>query len=72
MKKYILPLLASLALSACDYIAEDERLIEVEAAQAKRVVLLEDFTGQLCVNCPLGTEVIEQCGTGHRSRRQLL
>ena len=52
--------MASLALSACDYIAEDERLIEVEAAQAKRVVLLEDFTGQMCVNCPLGTEVIEQ------------
>lgn len=61
MKKNIYWLFLSLlTCTACDYVAEDERLIAVEKAQAKRVVLLEDFTGQLCVNCPLGTEVIEQ------------
>lgn len=61
MKKNIyLLFLSLLTCTACDYVAEDERLIAVEKAQAKRVVLLEDFTGQLCVNCPLGTEKIEQ------------
>ena len=48
------------ALAACSNIGEDERLIYVKPAPAKRVVLLEDFTGQRCVNCPLGAEVIEQ------------
>lgn len=61
MKKNIYWLFLSLlTCTACDYVAEDERLIAVEKAQAKRVVLLEDFTGQKCLNCPLGTDVIEQ------------
>ena len=45
---------------ACDHIAEGDELIRVKQEPAKRVVLLEDFTGQRCVNCPLGSEVIEQ------------
>lgn len=49
-----------LLLAACSNIADDERLIYVKPAAAKRAVLLEDFTGQRCVNCPRGTEVIEQ------------
>ena len=49
-----------LLLAACSNIADDERLIYVKPAPAKRAVLLEDFTGQRCVNCPRGTEVIEQ------------
>ena len=63
MKKYILPLylIASLMMFvACDHIDESERLIHVPMQPAKRVVLLEDFTGQQCVNCPTGSEVIEQ------------
>lgn len=52
-------LLLSLLMS-CKYIGEEERLIYVKPDPAKRVVLLEDFTGQRCVNCPLGTEVIEE------------
>ena len=60
MKK-ILFLLASLPLlCACSNIADDEKLIYVEPELAKRSILIEDFTGQKCVNCPLGTEVIEQ------------
>lgn len=60
----LLPLLA-----ACDYIAEEDRLIEVgqlapdpgqTPTATARNVLLEDFTGQRCPNCPTGTEVIEQ------------
>ena len=60
MKKilYILTLLP--LLCACSHIADDNQLIYVAPETAKRTVLLEDFTGQRCVNCPKGTEVIEQ------------
>lgn len=47
-------------LVACDHIAEGDELIYVKPELAQRVVLLEDFTGQKCVNCPLGSEIIEQ------------
>lgn len=49
-----------LLLSACDNISEDDRYIEVDKVEAARVVLIEDFTGQNCVNCPDAHEVIEQ------------
>lgn len=48
-----------LALSGCDGIAEDDRFIEVGATKVERTVLLEDFTGQNCVNCPDAHRVIE-------------
>jgi hypothetical protein len=78
MVKVVLPfyLLAFLPLLvACDHIAEDDQLIEVENTlpvmdedvdedetprYTARTVLLEDFTGQRCPNCPTGTEVIEE------------
>lgn len=47
-------------LVACDDISEDERLIYVKPASVSRAVLIEDFTGQRCVNCPNATEAIEQ------------
>ena len=57
-------------LMSCDYIEEADRLIAVDDAHtdtpidtlktAIKNVLLEDFTGQRCSNCPTGTEVIEQ------------
>ena len=47
-------------LVGCDQISEDERLIYEKPEPAQRVVLLEDFTGQRCPNCPRATEVIEQ------------
>lgn len=52
--------IAAMLLVACSYIEEDERLIYVKPAEAERRVLLEDFTGQRCINCPSGTTVIEQ------------
>lgn len=52
--------LICLLFAACDHIDENDRLIYVEPESVKRCVLLEDFTGQKCVNCPRGTEVIEQ------------
>lgn len=57
----ILPLLLQLLIMiSCSHIADDEQLIYVKPEAARRVVLLEDFTGQRCVNCPKATEVIEQ------------
>lgn len=57
-KKYILLGLLPFFFS-CDHIDEADRLIKVEVTVNSNV-LLEDFTGQRCVNCPKGTEVIEQ------------
>lgn len=61
MNKFLSYALVSLAaiLPACDNIAEDDRYIEVEATKAERTVLLEDFTGQGCVNCPGAHRIIE-------------
>lgn len=53
----ILPML--LALVACDSVDEDERFIEMPQVTASRNVLLEEFTGQNCVNCPSAHRVIE-------------
>ena len=41
-----------LALAGCSHIDEDERLIYVPPVDATRAVLIEDFTGQRCANCP--------------------
>lgn len=55
---YILLLLMVLLTVACSHIDDSERLIYVKQEQAKRVVLIEDFTGQRCVNCPNANNVI--------------
>ena len=79
MVKVVLPfyLLAFLPLFvACDHIAEDDQLIEVENTlpvmdedvdvdetprYTARTVLLEDFTGQRCPNCPTGRKLLKSC-----------
>lgn len=60
MKKiiYILPLL--LLLFGCDSIAEDDRYIEVEPLKSERRVLLEEFTGQRCTNCPAAHAILKK------------
>lgn len=45
---------------ACSDISEDDRFIFVEPAEVAKRVLIEDLTGQHCINCPDGTAVIEQ------------
>ena len=52
--------LAALAFTACNDIDEDDRYIYVEPPQTDKVVLIEDFTGQMCSNCPVATGYIEQ------------
>ena len=48
------------ALTACSHVDEDERLIYVAPSEVNRAVLIEDFTGQRCVNCPNATAEIEK------------
>lgn len=56
----ILALLAMMLLIACDEIPVAERLTYVEPPEVGRAVLIEDYTGQYCVNCPRATEEIER------------
>lgn len=57
------PLLATAALtvllfSSCNEMDKEDRLEYVKPAQVSRAVLIEDFTGQKCINCPLATDEI--------------
>ena len=58
IKAYILLFLTGILMAACSHIDEDEQLIYVKPAPVQRCVLLEDFTGQRCVNCPKAAEEI--------------
>lgn len=44
--------------SGCSDIDSDDRFIELPPVEAQRTVLLEEFTGQFCVNCPKAHTVI--------------
>ena len=75
--KIFLLSICSMFLAACDYIAPSEQLIEVEDIVAPptpsptsttRKVLLEDFTGQKCSNCPTAIEVIEELQEAYGDR----
>lgn len=48
------------ALTACDEIKENDRFIAVDSVTPQRAVLIEDFTGQNCVNCPAAHSTIEK------------
>ncbi len=60
VKAYILASLVFSLLAACSHIDESERLIYVKPVAVKRHILLEDFTGQRCVNCPKASEEIKR------------
>ncbi len=60
IKAYIAFLLAAMLMTACSDISEEDRLIYVKPAPVERSVLIEDFTGQMCINCPTATEEIEK------------
>lgn len=60
MKRLFLLATTIMGLTACSNIDEDERLIYVEPAEVNRSVLIEDFTGQACVNCPNATAAIHE------------
>jgi len=63
MNKYLTLLFtpaATLIMAACSNIAEEDRIIYVEPIPTGRNILIEDFTGQKCVNCPKATELIHE------------
>lgn len=51
--------IAMLGLNSCG-IEPDNRFVEMEEVKPERAVLLMDFTGQNCVNCPQAHEVMEE------------
>jgi hypothetical protein len=53
IKNLIFAIFATASLFvACDVIPENDRLTEVELTPSDRTVLLVEFTGNRCVNCP--------------------
>lgn len=51
--------LCSMALfNSCDNIDDNDRFIPVERPKIERVVLIEEFSGQNCVNCPKAADAI--------------
>lgn len=56
-------------LSACDSVSEDERFEGPIAVEAKKNVLIEDFTGQRCVNCPYAAQEIQTLQETYGSNR---
>lgn len=60
MKHLCVFIIAATAFFSCSHIDEDNRLIEVPYAKISKAVLVEDFTGQRCVNCPNASSEIER------------
>ena len=55
---------AAFAFAACDNIEDDERWNEEVEVEIKKNVLIEDFTGQKCVNCPNASNLIHELQSG--------
>lgn len=56
----LLAVFGMLSLTSCSDIAEDERYIVVDSVVPQRAIIIEDFTGQNCVNCPKAHETIDR------------
>lgn len=56
------------ALTGCNDIAPEDRFIDLPVIEGDRVVLLEDYTGQKCPNCPDGARIIEQLEAQYGNR----
>lgn len=54
MKKHLIYIIGivSLLFIACEETSEGQRILDVAEIKTRRTVLLEDYTGQACVNCP--------------------
>lgn len=52
--KILMLALTAIGLSACDSVDEANRFVESEGINPDQKVLVEEFTGQFCPNCPLG------------------
>ncbi len=58
--KHIMICLAGFLLTACETIEEDERFSAPIYVEANKNVLVEDYTAQRCVNCPLAAAKITE------------
>ena len=58
--KFVIVALACFMLTGCDEVSESDRLIYVKPAEVSRAVLIEDFTGQRCINCPNAADEISR------------
>lgn len=52
---------------ACDNIDEQDRLQYIKPTPTGRCILIEDYTGQDCVNCPTATAIIEKLQAAYGS-----
>lgn len=50
--------LAAASFSSCDNIDENDRFIPVERPTVEKVILVPEFTGIRCVNCPEGAKTL--------------
>lgn len=50
--------IVAIAAIACDPVSEDERFIKADDLEVDKKVLVQEFTGQFCPNCPLGHEAL--------------
>ena len=65
----VLPTLFAVLLVSCKPIPESERLIPNEVETAKgRSVLIEDFSGVGCVNCPVAARRISEAAAAHKDK----
>lgn len=55
--KYLILAALPLAFASCDNVDENDRYIDAGEIPPLRTVLLEEFTGQLCTNCPQGHKI---------------
>lgn len=60
MKKLLFLLFLLPLFISCDEIKEEDRYIETGPVTVARKVLLEEFTGQMCTNCPQAHAIIER------------
>ena len=60
MKRFLALIPLIFLFVSCDNIDEDDRYIEIDPIESQRRVLLEEFTGQRCTNCPAAHAVIEK------------
>lgn len=59
---------AGALFQACDDVDTADRYVELDPIDAKRTVLLEEFTGQKCVNCPTAHDRIRDLKSQYGDR----
>lgn len=69
-KRLLLPLLSLSILSACDSVREEARWepLPEGSVQTESTILIEDYTGQKCVNCPLIASKLAEYTRGYGDR----